>query len=167
MSGDISVQSEPGKGSTFTLSVELNTCAAQQVTAKHIHQHVDLSKLKILVAEDNSVNQLVIKAMLSSLGITPTLVENGELAVEQVKIHDFDLVLMDCQMPVMDGYQATALIRKTKRAEQLPVIALTADVMPEDKANAFAIGFNEHLAKPLELDKLIQCLSQYIAPDKP
>ena len=167
MSGDISVQSEPGKGSTFTLSVELNTCAAQQVTTKHTQQHVDLSKLKILVAEDNSVNQLVIKAMLSSLGITPTLVENGELAVEQVKIHDFDLVLMDCQMPVMDGYQATALIRKTKSTEQLPVIALTADVMPEDKANAFAIGFNEHLAKPLELDKLTQCLSQYIEQDEP
>ena len=167
MSGDISVQSEPGKGSTFTLSVELNTCAAQQVTTKHTQQHVDLSKLKILVAEDNSVNQLVIKAMLSSLGITPTLVENGELAVEQVKIHDFDLVLMDCQMLVMDGYQATALIRKTKSTEQLPVIALTADVMPEDKANAFAIGFNEHLAKPLELDKLTQCLSQYIEQDEP
>ena len=167
MSGDISVQSESGRGSTFTLSVELNTCDAQQVTTKHTHQHVDLSKLKILVAEDNSVNQLVIKAMLSSLGITPTLVENGELAVEQVKIHDFDLVLMDCQMPVMDGYQATALIRKTKSAEQLPVIALTADVMPEDKANAFAIGFNEHLAKPLELDKLTQCLSQYIEQDEP
>ncbi|GAA73256.1 CHASE domain-containing protein [Pseudoalteromonas sp. BSi20439] len=167
MSGDISVQSESGKGSTFTLSVELNTCDAQQVTTKHTQQHVDLSKLKILVAEDNSVNQLVIKAMLSSLGITPTLVENGELAVEQVKIHDFDLVLMDCQMPVMDGYQATALIRKTKSAEQLPVIALTADVMPEDKANAFAIGFNEHLAKPLELDKLTQCLSQYIEQDEP
>lgn len=167
MSGDISVQSESGKGSTFTLSVELNTCDAQQVTTKHTQQHVDLSKLKILVAEDNSVNQLVVKAMLSSLGITPTLVENGELAVEQVKIHDFDLVLMDCQMPVMDGYQATALIRKTKSAEQLPVIALTADVMPEDKANAFAIGFNEHLAKPLELDKLTQCLSQYIEQDEP
>lgn len=167
MSGDISVQSESGRGSTFTLSVELNTCDAQQVTTKHTQQHVDLSKLKILVAEDNSVNQLVVKAMLSSLGITPTLVENGELAVEQVKIHDFDLVLMDCQMPVMDGYQATALIRKTKSAEQLPVIALTADVMPEDKANAFAIGFNEHLAKPLELDKLTQCLSQYIEQDEP
>ena len=167
MSGDISVQSESGKGSTFTLSVELNTCDAQQVTTKHTQQHVDLSKLKILVAEDNSVNQLVIKAMLSSLGITPTLVENGELAVEQVKIHDFDLVLMDCQMPVMDGYQATALIRKTKSTEQLPIIALTADVMPEDKANAFAIGFNEHLAKPLELDKLTQCLSQYIEQDEP
>lgn len=162
MSGDISVQSEPGKGSTFTLSVELNTCAAQQVTAKHTQQHVDLSKLKILVAEDNSVNQLVIKAMLSSLGITPTLVENGELAVEQVKINDFDLVLMDCQMPIMDGYQATALIRQIKSTEQLPVIALTADVMPEDKANALAIGFNQHLAKPLELDKLTECLINYV-----
>ncbi|CAM4417393.1 CHASE domain-containing protein [Pseudoalteromonas ostreae] len=162
MSGDISIQSEPSKGSTFTLSVELNTCAAQQVTARNIQQHVDLSKLKILVAEDNSVNQLVIKAMLSSLGITPTLVENGELAVEQIKINDFDLVLMDCQMPIMDGYQATILIRKIKNTEQLPIIALTADVMPEDKARALAIGFNQHLAKPLELDKLTECLINYV-----
>ncbi|WP_244389932.1 CHASE domain-containing protein [Pseudoalteromonas sp. KAN5] len=162
MSGDISIQSEVGKGSTFTLCVELNSCAAQPTAPQKSPQHVDLSRLKILVAEDNSVNQLVIKAMLGSLGITPTVVENGELAVAQIKMHDFDLVLMDCQMPVMDGYQATALIRKIKNAEQLPIIALTADVMPEDKAHALAIGFNQHLAKPLELDKLTECLINYV-----
>ena len=65
-------------------------------------------------------------------------------------------------MPIMDGYQATALIRQIKSTEQLPVIALTADVMPEDKANALAIGFNQHLAKPLELDKLTECLINYV-----
>ena len=162
MSGDISIQSEVSKGSTFTLCIELNSCPAQQVTPKKAPQPVDLSKLRILVAEDNTVNQLVIKAMLGSLGITPTVVENGELAVAQIKQQDFDLVLMDCQMPVMDGYQATALIRTFKTAEQLPVIALTADVMPEDRAHALAIGFNQHLAKPLELDKLTECLINYV-----
>ena len=90
------------------------------------------------------------------------MVENGELAVAQIKTHDFDLVLMDCQMPVMDGYQATRLIREFKTPEQLPIIALTADVMPEDKAYALTIGFNQHLAKPLELDKLTACLINYV-----
>ncbi|WP_351061661.1 response regulator, partial [Psychrobacter sp. TB20-MNA-CIBAN-0197] len=78
--------------------------------------------------------QMVIKAMLGSLGIVPYIVENGELAVDIVKKQHFDLVLMDCQMPVMDGYRATALIRQFKTEQELPIIALTADVMPEDKA---------------------------------
>jgi CheY-like chemotaxis protein len=104
---------------------------------------------------------MVIKAMLGSLGIVPYIVENGELAVDIVKKQHFDLVLMDCQMPVMDGYRATALIRQFKTEQELPIIALTADVMPEDKAHAQAVGFNQHLAKPLELIKLTECLVQY------
>ncbi|MGS0537171.1 ATP-binding protein [Pseudoalteromonas sp. SaAl2] len=161
MSGDISLHSKEDEGSTFTLNLELVTCPAQKKLQK-LKSDIDLSKLKVLVAEDNSVNQLVIKAMLDSLDIKPTLVENGELAVEQVKNNEFDIILMDCQMPVMDGYKATALIRQFKTIEQLPIIALTADVMPQDKAHALAIGFNQHLAKPLELDKLTQCLTQYV-----
>jgi len=161
MSGDISLHSKEDEGSTFTLNLELVTCPVQKKLQK-LKSDIDLSKLKVLVAEDNSVNQLVIKAMLDSLDIKPTLVENGELAVEQVKNNEFDIILMDCQMPVMDGYKATALIRQFKTIEQLPIIALTADVMPQDKAHALAIGFNQHLAKPLELDKLTQCLTQYV-----
>lgn len=161
MHGDITLQSEESKGSNFTFTVELITQPAQKVPALSSEQ-VDLSCLKILVAEDNKVNQMVIKAMLDSLGIKPTLVENGELAVACVKNEHFDLVLMDCQMPVMDGYQATISIRKFKDAEQLPIIALTADVMPQDKAHALAIGFNQHLAKPLDLAKLAKCLTYYV-----
>lgn len=161
MAGDITLSSAKGEGSTFTFTVLLNTCAPIEKPQK-TQKKVDLSTLRILVAEDNQVNQLVIKAMLSALKITPIIVENGELAVAKVQEHDFDLVLMDCQMPIMDGYQATSLIRKIKTAEQLPIIALTADVMPEDKAHALAIGFNQHLAKPLELDKLTECLTNYV-----
>ncbi|MCQ8880108.1 ATP-binding protein [Pseudoalteromonas shioyasakiensis] len=160
MSGDIQINSKEGEGSTFTFSIELATCPILKKT-HHLKTHVDMSKLKVLVAEDNLVNQLVIKAMLDSLGVIPTVVENGEQAVEQVKQNEFDIVLMDCQMPVMDGYKATALIRQFKAIDQLPIIALTADVMPQDKAHALAIGFSQHLAKPLELDKLTQCLIQY------
>lgn len=165
MSGDIALESEEEKGATFTFNIELKSCPVQKRSHQDIH-HPNLSKLKVLIAEDNQVNQLVIKAMLDSLGIKPMLVENGELAVEQVKNNEFDIILMDCQMPVMDGYKATALIRQFKTIEQLPIIALTADVMPQEKAHALAIGFNQHLAKPLELDKLAKCLTQYVDNDE-
>ncbi|MGO3645068.1 MAG: response regulator, partial [Pseudoalteromonas sp.] len=160
MQGDITLHSKEGEGSTFTFSLKLAQCEAKQQTVNQVVPQ-DLSTLRILVAEDNPINQLVIKAMLDSLMITPTIVGNGKLAVEQVKQQSFDLVLMDCQMPVMDGYRATALIREFKTASELPIIALTADVMPQDKAHALAVGCNQHLAKPLELDKLTACLKNY------
>lgn len=167
MQGDITLQSKEGEGSTFTFLFELTQCEAKQQTVNHTAAQ-DLSALRILVAEDNPINQLVIKTMLDSLMITPTIVDNGEQAVEQIKQQSFDLVLMDCQMPIMDGYRATELIREFKTAADLPIIALTADVMPQDKAHALAIGFNQHLAKPLELDKLAACLKNYTAsPDEP
>jgi signal transduction histidine kinase/CheY-like chemotaxis protein/integral membrane sensor domain MASE1 len=160
MNAEITLQSELNKGSTFTLSIELATTAPQAPPVVE-NTNINIASLKILVAEDNPVNQMVIKAMLSSLGIVPHLVENGEMAVDIIKQQNFDLVLMDCQMPVMDGYRATALIRQFKTDKELPIIALTADVMPEDKAHAQAVGFNQHLAKPLELSKLSECLTQY------
>jgi CheY-like chemotaxis protein len=160
MNAEITLQSELNKGSTFTLSIELTTTAPQAPPVVE-NTNINIASLKILVAEDNPVNQMVIKAMLSSLGIVPHLVENGEMAVDIIKQQNFDLVLMDCQMPVMDGYRATALIRQFKTDKELPIIALTADVMPEDKAHAQAVGFNQHLAKPLELSKLSECLTQY------
>ncbi|MBH0036571.1 CHASE domain-containing protein [Pseudoalteromonas sp. NZS71_1] len=160
MGGEITLKSEIDKGSTFTFSIRLETTEPKK---EHVitFDNTNITSLDILVAEDNPVNQMVIKAMLGSLGIVPYIVENGELAVDIVKSQHFDLVLMDCQMPVMDGYRATALIRQFKTEQELPIIALTADVMPEDKAHAQAVGFNQHLAKPLELIKLTECLVQY------
>ncbi|WP_331459130.1 ATP-binding protein [Pseudoalteromonas sp. NZS100] len=160
MGADITLKSEVHKGSTFTFSMRLETTEPKK---EHVitFDNTNITSLDILVAEDNPVNQMVIKAMLGSLGIVPYIVENGELAVDIVKKQHFDLVLMDCQMPVMDGYRATALIRQFKTEQELPIIALTADVMPEDKAHAQAVGFNQHLAKPLELIKLTECLVQY------
>ncbi|MBD1582729.1 CHASE domain-containing protein [Pseudoalteromonas sp. S16_S37] len=160
MGGQLSLKSEVGQGSTFTLAIKLQNSSAQ---SKQL-EHVDISQihcLRVLVAEDNPVNQVVIKAMLSSFDIQHTVVSNGQEAVEAVKNEQFDIVLMDCQMPIMDGYQATAAIRQFKDADELPIIALTADVMPQDKAHAIAIGFNRHLAKPLERDKLAICLANY------
>ncbi|MBQ4849948.1 ATP-binding protein [Pseudoalteromonas sp. MMG012] len=160
MQGSLSIDSQVGHGSCFTLSIK---CELSQPPTTH-KLEIDtqqLHKLHILVAEDNPVNKLVIKAMLDTFKISHTIVENGQQAVNAVDVDEYDLILMDCQMPVMDGYQATSLIRQKKDATQLPIIALTADVMPEDKAHALAVGFNQHLAKPLERDKLAQCLAQY------
>lgn len=103
----------------------------------------------------------MITEMLKTLSIESTLANNGAEALELLKTNNFDLVLMDCQMPVLDGYEATKQIRAQAQWQHLPVIALTANVMPEDKAYALEVGFNAHLAKPLDLKKLTQCLAQF------
>jgi signal transduction histidine kinase/ActR/RegA family two-component response regulator len=161
MGATLNLKSELGEGSTFTFAVNLTT-TEPDIEPEAISKDIDITSLNILVAEDNPVNQMVIKAMLGSLGIIPHLVENGEEAVNIIKEQHFDLVLMDCQMPVMDGYKATELIRAFKSQYTLPIIALTADAMPEDKIKAKKAGFNEHLAKPIELAKLTECLSQFV-----
>ena len=161
MGGTLNLKSELGEGSTFTFAVNLTT-TEPDIEPEAISKDIDITSLNILVAEDNPVNQMVIKAMLGSLGIIPHLVENGEEAVNIIKEQHFDLVLMDCQMPVMDGYKATELVRAFKSQHTLPIIALTADAMPEDKIKAKKAGFTEHLAKPIELAKLTECLSQFV-----
>ena len=161
MGGTLNLQSDLGKGSTFSFTVNLHT-TEPELKPNVISKDINIASLNILVAEDNPVNQMVIKAMLGSLGIVPHLVENGEEAIEMIKKQAFDLVLMDCQMPVMDGYKATELVREFKSQQELPIIALTADAMPEDKIKAKRAGFNEHLAKPVELTKLTECLNQFV-----
>ncbi len=160
MGGDIELESEKGKGSVFTIRVRLGI-NFEPPEQKMESNQLDLSGKKLLVAEDNEINQIVISEMLNTYGCEVKLVENGQLALELVKKEAFDLVLMDCQMPVMDGYQATTEIRKVADYDDLPVIALTADVMPEDKARAVEVGFNAHLAKPLDMKKLAECLQKY------
>ncbi|WP_440903570.1 CHASE domain-containing protein [Catenovulum sp. SX2] len=160
MGGDIQVTSVKGKGSTFKvqIAVETSTSAPESIAKP---KALDLSDAQILVAEDNQINQLVIEEMLKTFACNVTIVADGEQAIAAIQQQDFDLVLMDCQMPVMDGYEATATIRQMKNYQDLPIIALTADVMPADKARAAEVGFSAHLAKPLDMEKLAECLRQY------
>lgn len=160
MQGSIEVCSELGKGATFRVELQLET-SRETMPEKVTQAKQDICKLNVLVAEDNRINQVLIEHMLESVGIKPTLVDNGQKALEIIQQQSFDLILMDCQMPVLDGYQATAAIRQLDQFKNLPIIALTADVMLDDKQRAFSVGFNDHLSKPLDLDKLHECLQHY------
>ena len=112
--------------------------------------------IRILVAEDNATNQLVIKGMLKKLGYDCTLVENGVQAVEQATSENqFDAILMDCEMPEMDGWQATQTIRTSDPSlASIPIIALTAHAVPEIIQKCFDAGMDAHLSKPLNAKKL-------------
>jgi two-component system, sensor histidine kinase and response regulator len=120
---------------------------------------------RLLLVEDNPVNQRVAQRVLQKLAADVTLANNGAEALERIAESSFDAVLMDCQMPVMDGFTATRRIRDTERAtgrKRLPIIALTANVMSEDRENCIAAGMDAHLGKPIEPAQLIDCLGRYL-----
>jgi two-component system sensor histidine kinase/response regulator len=125
---------------------------------------------RILLVEDNPVNQRVAQRTLQNLAAEVTIVNNGAEALERIATSTFDAVLMDCQMPVMDGFTATRRIRELERSrggKRLPIIALTANVMSEDRENCMAAGMDAHLGKPIEPAQVIDALSRYLKPGTP
>jgi len=120
-------------------------------------------RARILLVEDNPVNQLVAKGMLSKLGCEVVVTSHGGEALQQLERGQFDLVLMDCNMPVMDGYEATRLIRQSGKWPGLPIIALTANAMPEEREHCKNAGMNDYLAKPFHREELNYLLEQWIA----
>ena len=129
---------------------------------------VAIKPCKILVAEDHSVNQVVINMMLKKLGYSNlTLVENGVQAVEKTKQEDFDFILMDVQMPELDGFQATQLIREQLRGRSQPkIIALTAAAMESDHKRALEVGMDDFVTKPFTLETLKSVLLGDITQDE-
>lgn len=114
---------------------------------------------KVLVAEDNRINQKVVLGMLKKLGYEADLVENGKAAVVAIQNNDYAMVLMDCQMPEMDGYEATRQIRKLGgTAQSIPVVALTANAMMGDREKCLNAGMDDYMAKPVRMDLLKQTL---------
>ncbi|MBS5838681.1 MAG: response regulator [Pseudomonas sp.] len=119
-------------------------------------------RARILLVEDNPVNQLVAKGMLSKLGCDVAVAAHGGEALSQLEQHDFDLVLMDCNMPVMDGYEASRQIRQSERWPDLPIVALTANAMPEERERCRAAGMNDYLAKPFRREELEALLDTWV-----
>jgi len=164
MKGSINVRSVEGQGSCFSLNLPLIKAQAKDITEiqETESQQVvpTLSNYTIMIVEDNKINQMIIKKMLSETKASLLLVENGLMAVNKVKEGGIDLILMDIQMPVMDGVTACKIIKKLTNCP--PVIALTANVMEEDITNYLNSGFDAHLGKPLELDNLNKTLTEHL-----
>ncbi|MBM3106608.1 response regulator [Pseudomonas sp. V1] len=119
-------------------------------------------RARILLVEDNPVNQLVAKGMLAKLGCEVNISANGAQALEQLEHTAFDMVLMDCNMPVMDGYEASRRIRQSGRWPNLPIVALTANAMPEERERCRAAGMNDYLAKPFRREELLALIDHWV-----
>jgi signal transduction histidine kinase/CheY-like chemotaxis protein len=163
MGGSLTATSVVGAGSTFTFEVPLMV-GTGRVRAKEEHVGVLPDRgIKVLVVEDNDVNQLVARRLLERFGCRVHVVRDGRAGVAAVQREAFDLVLMDCQMPVMDGYEATAAIRALGPAYAgLPIVALTASATTGERERCLACGMNGYLAKPLLPDVLKRTLADLI-----
>jgi len=118
----------------------------------------------LLLAEDNDLNQEVAKALLEGVGLRVDIASDGQQAVDRVRAHDYDLVLMDVQMPGIDGLEATRLIRAEPHRADLPIIAMTANAMASDREDCLRAGMNDHVAKPIDPARLFDVLQQWIRP---
>ena len=153
MQGKIELSSKLGKGTRVSVILPLPQIELPERIAKAtLNTTPNLRGKRILVAEDNEINQYIIAAMLEQTGADLDFAANGEIAVQSCKDKQFDLVLMDIQMPVMDGVEAFKYIKQTN--SQLPIMAITANTMPDDVKSYLELGFVSHLAKPVIIEKL-------------
>ncbi len=160
--GTISVQSKPGEGSTFSLVLpfgKTDITSAQEIEMPTLK--AESQNLRVLVAEDVALNQLLIKIILSDFGFEYELVGNGKLAIEKMKTHTFDIILMDLQMPEMNGYEATEYIRKTLKS-QIPIVALTADVTTADVSKCKEFGMDDYISKPISENLLYSKIMELV-----
>jgi signal transduction histidine kinase/DNA-binding response OmpR family regulator len=164
LGGSVAVASQEGQGSVFTVILPLANVADKKpvgYNGGNVSVPVTLSGASVLVAEDNNVNQLLITRLLKQFNIEPVICENGMEVLELIKKQEFDLLLLDIQMPLLDGYKTCVAIRET--GNSIPVVAMTAYVMDAEKEKCTAAGMNDYLAKPIDEFELQHILKKYLA----
>lgn len=158
MHGTINVDSKLNHGSTFEITIPLPIGKGEgKIKDRMDYEEIsitDLGHLKILVAEDNAINQKLIKSILKKVNNLCDIANNGKIALEMLELEDYDVLLLDMQMPVMDGMEALSIIRQSEKFKNLPVIALTAYAMAEERDKYIAAGCNEFVAKPINKNEL-------------
>jgi len=173
LGANLRAESAPGQGSLFSFRVNFTpelpgTCPlppdAPETAATPAPSDVPLAGAHILLVEDNAINQQVARETLLRCGATVDVAGHGGEAVDMVQARPYDVVLMDVQMPVMDGLAATRAIRELPGLAELPIVALTAHALAEDRDRCLAAGMNDYLTKPIEIDRLLATLGQWIVP---
>ena len=164
--GKIAVESESGKGTQITCFLHYQTSEVEHDVADK-NQHSSLENVRVLVVEDNSINQLIAKEMLEVEGATVFLAEDGLEGLDALKKNEVDIVLMDIQMPRMDGIACIKEIRKNPPWELLPIVAVTANVLSHEVESYRKLGFNRHLGKPFQKDQLVQVIHELIPNSTP
>lgn len=170
MNGKITVQSKPGAGSTFTITLPLKIANAEDRNPKHADGQLNIKKLKgkrILLVEDNDLNAEIATELLTEEGIMIERAENGVACIDMInkaKQNYYSLILMDIQMPIMNGYEASRRIRELKdgNKSQIPIVAMTANAFEEDKRMALVSGMNDHVAKPIDMNVLLPTIMKYM-----
>lgn len=171
MGGDIGVDSMLGQGSNFYFEIVLPRVNTQKTSREALPIQDAKARLrgaKVLLVEDNLLNQEVAKAILRHEGVEVDIAENGRVAVDTVRnkgVDYYHLVLMDLQMPELDGFGATQQIRELPGSERLPIVAMTADTVKEDRARCLEVGMSDFVAKPIRIAKLLEILAKWIDRD--
>ncbi|MBT8763500.1 response regulator [Desulfohalobiaceae bacterium Ax17] len=175
MGGSISLDSELGKGTTVKFTIPFLIASKSEIDAKDNNgednyikgddkKPLDFSRYKILLVEDNLINQKLAKIILEKWGFNVVVAENGKKALDKLENEKFDLILMDCQMPEMDGFEATKAIRKieSKTGEHIPIIAMTALAMQTDKERCLKAGMDDYTTKPIKQDQLLKVITEIL-----